>query len=168
LVVLSFDQQSHDFQPRLPENYHYVDVDKSILTYQEKIYLPLYSRDYLDLKVRDINLLASVYIENKSHFEPIYLMAINHYNSDGDLAGQIINKPVKIYPLESARFILNNQLANGKNGENLIIDWGCTLLDEKPDIYIDMVIVTPEGSFSYKDQGVIVSDQNEINDRRPL
>lgn len=167
MVFLSFDQQSHDFSPKIPATYHYVDIDESMLNYREKVYLPLYSKDYLEKK-HEINLMASVKVENKSRFEPIYLLAIDYYDCNGNLSERLIKKPVKIYPFESTQFILNNNLADEQKGENIIVDWGTVTFDKKPEIYMDMILNTPKGPVSYKDNGITVSDQYEINDRRPL
>jgi len=168
MIFLSYDEQSHVFSPMMPDLYHYVDIDNATLTYHEKVYLPLYPQDYLDQAHKSTSLMASVHIENKSHSEPIYILAVNYYNSNGNLAERLIKKTVKIYPLETLRFIINNKLTDGGNGENVIVDWGCMTKDKKPGIFMEMIMDTPDGSVSFKDEGIIVSDQNEINDRRPL
>lgn len=152
----------------MPETYHFVDIDKTLLSYREKVYLPVYPQDYLVRANKNFTLVASVHVENKSRSESIYVLAVNYYNSDGNLTDRIIHKAVKIYPLETVQFVLNNNLTDGENGENVIVDWGSKKEVEKPDIFMEMIMNTPKGPVQFKDDGIIISDQYEINDRRPL
>jgi len=168
MFFISFDEQSHDFSIMISDTYHYVDIDNSMLTYREKVYLPVYPQDYLDMANKNINMVSSVHVENRSAIEPIYILSVNYYNSNGNLADRLIKKTVKIPPGETVQFILNKNLTDGSNGENVIVDWGCVTRCEKPDIYMEMIMNTTKGPVSIKDEGSIISDQNEINDRRPL
>ena len=152
----------------MAERYHYVEIDKSILTYHEQVYLPVYSLNYLAEVKKGSKYMARVHIINKSQFEPIYLLCMNCYDSDGVICEKLIEEAIKINPLEANQFIVNTSLSGEGTGANVILDWGVKSLDIKPEIYIEMIISSSTNQVSFVDTGKIVSDQDEILDRRPL
>lgn len=149
-------------------SYLTVEIDKSILSYEEQVYLPVYPASYLQKNNADGIYTALVHVINKSQFEPMYVLCIDCYNTQGDLCEKLIEEPIRIAPLEASRFVVNTELSGKGYGANVILKWGVKKLDRKPDIFIEMSLNTPVRKFSITDRGKIVSDQDEILDRRPL
>lgn len=152
----------------MSNRHHFVDIDKSILSYQEQLYLPVYPPSYLEKSNEIINYTVWVHIINTSQVEPIYLLCIDCYDSNGDKCEKLIEKSIKINPLESSKFIVNTDLSGQGSGANVIIDWGVKNLDSRPDIYIEMVVKSSDKEASFIENAQVVTDQDEILDRRPL
>lgn len=150
------------------DEYHYVEIDQSILSFRERIYLPVYTNSYFTTSEVNTSLMASVHIENKSSFEPIYVLTADYYDSNGNLSDQLIEQVIRIEPGESSRLILNKRLLTKSTGKNVIVDWGSKTIDKKPRITIEVSYITASGIRTVNEEGIIISDQDEILDRRPL
>lgn len=168
MIFFGFDHQSHDLSPRMVDVYSYVEIDNSILSYKEQRYLPVISEYYLQEKETESDFVALVHIKNTSQFEPVYLLGINCYDANGDLCEKVIDESVKVNPLEANKFVVNTSLIGEGPGANVILDWGVKYLDVKPEIYIEIILNLATSKVSYIDEGKIISDQDEILDRRPL
>ena len=147
---------------------HYIEIDLSILSYRERIYLPVYANSYFSKDEDMHSMTASVHFENKSSFEPIYILSANYYDSNGNLSQKLIEKAIRIEPLDANYIIMNKSLLTNSTGLNVIVDWGSKTIDKKPRIFIEVSYITASGINTVIEEGIIISDQDEILDRRPL
>lgn len=168
LVFFAFDHQSLDHSPRLVDEYHYVEIDQSILGYRERVYLPVYTNNYFSTENEGSDMMASVHFENKSRVEPIYILSADYYDSNGKLSQELIEHTMRINPLEVSIIYLNKEMLSNLTGLNVIVDWGSISIDRKPHIYIKVSCISESGSITITEEGIIISDQDEVMDRRPL
>ena len=168
LVFFAFDQQSLDYSPRLVDENNYVEIDLSILSYRERIYLPVYSYSYFSKDEDKYSMMASVHFENKSRIEPIYILSADYYNSNGILSQKLIEKTIRINPLESNFLVLNSDMLTNSPGLMVLVSWGTNTIDRKPNIYIELSFTSATGKNTITEEGITISDQDEILDRRPL
>lgn len=168
LLFFALDHQSHDNSPQLGDDFRYVDLEQSILEHCEYIYLPIHANSYFMESVDKSSLIASVHFDNKSRVEPIYILSADYYNSNGILSQKLIKKTIRINPLESSFLVLNSNLLTNSPGLMVLVNWGTKTFDRKPHIYIELSYTSATGINTIKEEGIIISDQDEIMDRRPL
>ena len=168
MVFFAFDHQSLDYSPRLVDENHYVEIDLSILSYRERIYLPVYANSYFSKDEDKHSMMASVHFENKSSVEPIYILSANYYDSNGNLSQKLIEKTIRINPLKSNFLVLNSNMLTNSPGLMVLVNWGTKTIDRKPHIYIELSYTSATGVNTITEEGIVISDQDEIQDRRPL
>jgi len=168
LVFFAFDQQPHDYAPQLETDYEFVEIDPSILGYRESVYLPVYTESYFSVEDEYSSILASVHIENNSIIQPIYILSADYYDANGNRSQKLIERTIRIEAQQAIQITLDNAILTNSTGLNVIVDWGAGVIDKRPRIYISVSCISATGAITIHEEGIIVSDQDEIMDRRPL
>ena len=134
------------------------------LAYKETIYLPVYShiygQDHEDLK---INLAETVSIRNTDFNEPIILISVRHYKTDGGLVKEYIRKPLLVNPMATADFVVPREDETGGSGANFIIEWVSKAKVTKPITESIMIFAGSSHSVSFLSRGVVIKEsQNTV------
>ena len=168
LVFFAFDHQSLDYSPRLELDYEFVEIDQSILGFRESVYLPVYTESYFSVEDEYSSILASVHIENNSIIEPIYILSADYYDVNGNRSQKLIEQVIRIEAQQAIQLTLDSAMVTNSAGLNVIVDWGAGTIDKRPRIYISVSCISATGTITVREEGIIISDQDEIMDRRPL
>jgi hypothetical protein len=120
------------------EYYHFVDKVPH-LKHRETVYIPVYSNIYVISGERMQSLTATVSVRNTSQTDTMYVLNVDYYDSQGNLVKQYSKKPIRLNPLQSIEFIVENKESKGGVGANFIINWGTKSEDLKPILQAVMI-----------------------------
>jgi hypothetical protein len=120
------------------EYYHYVDKVPSF-KYCETVYVPVYSNIYVISGERRQSLTATVSVRNTSEKDTMYVLNSDYYDSQGIKVKEYTKKPIRLNPLQSIEFIVENKESQGGVGANFIINWGTNSEGLKPILQAVMI-----------------------------
>ncbi len=72
----------------------------------QTVYVPIYSHIYSGVKGRPFDLAATLSIRNTNTKNPITLVSVKYYDSDGKLVEDYLEKPKQISAMVSTRYII--------------------------------------------------------------
>lgn len=98
-------------------------ADEIQLSAGQKVYVPIYSHIYSGVKARPFDLAAILSIRNTDPSNPITVVEVKYYDSEGKLIKDYIDEPVKLEALASTRYIITEADKTGGSGANYIVSW---------------------------------------------
>ena len=72
----------------------------------QTVYVPIYSHIYSGVKGRPFDLAATLSIRNTNTKNPITLVSVIYYDSDGKLVEDYLKKPKQLNAMVSTRYII--------------------------------------------------------------
>jgi hypothetical protein len=135
-------------------DFHVVNVDRSILGLQKKIYLPIYSDIYYRDTHHIFSLTATLSIRNTSFNDSIYLFSIDYYNSLGKKIRRYNEATLMLKPMESLEFVVEDNDDTGGVGANFVVDWGAKVGAQHPYIQGVMIGTTGQQGISFTTEGI--------------
>jgi hypothetical protein len=85
-------------------------------------YVPVYSHIYYD-GGRPYLLEATLSIRNVDPKQPVYLSAVEYYDTDGNLSKTQVDRLIKLDPLQTIDFLVERHDVTGGSGANFIVEW---------------------------------------------
>ena len=86
-------------------------------------YLSIYSQIYSEKEHRTHDLTVTVSLRNTDHDQPVYLTAVDFYDTHGKLLRSYLSAPVYIEPMETVEVVIDEKDKSGGTGGNFIFDW---------------------------------------------
>lgn len=87
------------------------------------IYVPAYSYIYYSKRQRSHSLAITLSFHNTDLQFPIIIKSVRYYDSRGQLLEDYLPEPVKLNPLNSTNFYIEDNDIRGGVGGNFIIEW---------------------------------------------
>jgi hypothetical protein len=97
-------------------------VSKEALGVHQAAYVPVYSHIYYD-GGRPYLLEATLSVRNVDPREPIYLSVADYYDTDGKLSKKMLDRLIKLEPLQTIELLIERHDSSGGSGANFIIEW---------------------------------------------
>ena len=138
-----------------PANISAEDIE---LSAGQTVYVPIYSHIYSGVKGRPFDLAATLSIRNTNPQNPITLVSVKYYDSDGKLVEDYLKKPKQLNALVSTRYIITEDDKAGGSGANFIVVWKS---DQKvnPPIIEAVMIGTHSGQgISFLSRGRVIKE----------
>ena len=138
-----------------PVNISAEDIE---LSAGQTVYVPIYSHIYSGVKGRPFDLAATLSIRNTNLQNPITLVSVKYYDSDGKLVEDYLKKPKQLNALVSTRYIITEDDKAGGSGANFIVVWKS---DQKvnPPIIEAVMIGTHSGQgISFLSRGRVIKE----------
>ena len=107
--------------PRL-EDYAATGVAVESLDVHQAAYVPVDSHIYYD-GGRPYLLEATLSIRNVDPNAPVYVSAVDYYDSDGKLWKRKVDRLLKLDPLQTIEFLVERHDVAGGSGANFIVEW---------------------------------------------
>lgn len=133
--------------PQLPEG----------LLLHDTIYVPVYSDIYSRTKDVRFNLTATLSLRNTSLHEPMYISAVDYYNSSGDLIRSFLKKPVQLDAMQSIEYVIEEADQTGGTGANFLITWAAASTQVVPLFESVMISTNGQQGISFTSRGVSIS-----------
>ncbi len=70
-------------------------------------YVPIYSEIYFFNRTRTLQLAATLSVRNTDPENPITIISVRYYDSDGNLVKNHLESPLRLDPLASTEFIVD-------------------------------------------------------------
>jgi hypothetical protein len=97
--------------------------DVPVLSKGQTLYVPVYSHIYWGPKARPFNLACTLSIRNIDPREAITLVAVEYYDTHGKKVKSYLDKPLKLAPLGTREYYIEEKDTKGGSGANFIVKW---------------------------------------------
>lgn len=87
------------------------------------VYVPVYSHIYQQDREKTFNLTTTLSIRNADPYRSFTLSKVNYYDSKGTLVQQYIESDIKIAPLASTSYVIEERDLRGGVGANFLVSW---------------------------------------------
>mgnify|MGYP001813334729 FL=1 len=115
-------QPARAYAPPDLEAYSAGDLSKDSLRVHQAAYVPVYSHIYYD-GGRPYLLEATLSIRNVDPNEAIYVSVADYYDTDGKLSRKMLDRLIKLDPLQTIELLIERHDSSGGSGANFIIEW---------------------------------------------
>ena len=122
------------------------------------IYVPIYSHVYYANQQRIYNLSATLSIRNTDLENSIIITGVKYYDTDGKLVKQYVQNPLKLGPLVSRDFYLEQKDESGGSGANFLVDWVAEKQVNKPIVEAVMVGVSGSQAIAFSSSGQVIEN----------
>jgi hypothetical protein len=151
----TIDNRLSDIEKRLsfspprsyaPPNLQDYDADGAVaaeLIDHHVVYVPVYSHIYYQ-GGSSYQLETTLSVRNVDIENPIYVEAVDYYDTDGKLAKSLVDRLIKLAPLQTIEFLIERRDTTGGSGANFLVHWGSMSEVNKP--LIETVMVGTAGS----------------------
>ena len=89
----------------------------------QSIYVPVYSNIYVGDREMAWNLSANLSIRNTDPSHPITILAVDYYDTEGNLVKRYLSAPKPLNPMGSAYYYLKTSDSAGGWGANFVVKW---------------------------------------------
>ena len=124
----------------------------------QTVYVPIYSHIYSGLKGRPFGLAATLSIRNTDPQNPITLVSVKYFDSEGKLVKEYLDKPAELSAMASTRYILPEGDTTGGSGANFLVKWQSTKKVNPPLIEGVMIGTRSGQGISFVSRGQVISD----------
>lgn len=125
----------------------------------QTIYVPIYSHIYTRDKSRVINLAATLSIRNTDVQSPIRITAARYYGTHGTLVREYVNKPLRLAPMASTDFVVEEDDTSGGVGANFIVEWDAGIEVTEPVVEAVMISTASQQGISFVSAGRVIKDR---------
>ena len=131
----------------------YADENKIELSQGQRVYVPAYSHIYSGNRERPFLLTVTLSIRNIYPTHQINITLVDYYETQGKLLKKYINKPIKLNPLESLRYVIPERDESGGSGANFIVEWHADKSVNRPIIESIMIGTQAGQGISFTSRG---------------
>ena len=124
----------------------------------QTVYVPIYSHIYSGVKGRPFDLAATLSIRNTNTKNPITLVSVKYYDSDGKLVEDYLQKPKQLNALVSTRYIITEDNKAGGSGANFIVVWKSDQNLNPPIIEAVMIGTHSGQGISFTSRGQVIKE----------
>lgn len=120
------------------------------------VYVPVYSHIYTQDGDREFNLTATLSIRNTDPEVPVYVTAVRYYDSMGELVRRYVELPLRMAPLASVPFVVEERDITGGVGANFIVEWAAEQNVSSPIIEAVMISTAYQQGISFVSRGQVI------------
>lgn len=124
------------------------------------IYIPVYSHVYFLNQGRIYNLAATISFHNTDPQHPIILKSVQYYDTKGNLLEDSLSQPVKLNPLASTDFYIDQVDTRGGVGANFLLEWVAETEVSEPIAESVMIGASGTQGISFLSQGRVIKQLN--------
>ena len=122
-------QEGEGFEPRGVE----------LLSNGQSLYVPVYSHVYHGPRAEQFNLACTLSIRNADTRHPIVVIAVDYYDTSGELVGHYVDDEKVLAPLETTEFFVEERDIAGGSGANFVVRWKSTVAVNLPLVEAVMI-----------------------------
>ncbi|MEO6301859.1 MAG: DUF3124 domain-containing protein [Bacteroidia bacterium] len=135
--------------------YNYVEVQDSLFTIKQSVYVPIYSNIYLFDGSKTQQLTATLSIRNISFKDSLYVKSVNYYGSQGEILKQYTKSTILVKPMSSIEFVVEQTETKGGPGANFVVDWAAVRSANSPLIQA-VINSNSHTSVSFVTYGIVI------------
>ena len=137
-----------------------IKLDETVkIVMGQTIYVPIYSEIH-HFKGRTLPLAATLSVRNSDPHNSIIITSVNYYNSHGELVKQYLDSPLKLVPLASTDFVVEQDDRTGGSGANFLVEWVAETKVYEPIVEAVMVSTTSQQGISFVSQGRVIESKS--------
>jgi len=124
----------------------------------QTIYVPAYSHIYYGDREQPFNLTITLSIRNTDMENPITLLSVNYYDSEGRLVQKCLENSFNLAPLSSTRYVIKESDKSGGSGASFIIAWKSEKKVSQPIAETIMISTLTQQGISFSSRGVVIRE----------
>ena len=121
------------------------------------VFVPAYSEIYVSPN-KTIPMIVTVGIHNTDAEEKIVIKSVRHYDTNGNLLKEFVEKPLLLAPIATSTFVGETAGKGSGIGANFIVEWGAEKAVREPVIEAVMTNRIGTTGFSLISSGRIISE----------
>lgn len=126
----------------------------------QTIYVPVYSHIYQQNHRQTFNLTATLSFRNADLNRQVTLTEVLYYDSQGNVVKNYLEKPIKIKPLASTSFVVEEDDLRGGVGANFIVSWESENPIYPPVVEAVMISTSQQQGISFVSVGRVLETIN--------
>ena len=131
------------------------------LSMGQSVYVSIYSHIYGGRKARPFDLAAILSIRNTDINQPVTIVSVKYYDSDGRLLKEYLDQPIQLKVLASTRYIIKEDDKAGGSGANFIVIWKSNKKVTPPIIEAVMIGTHSGQGISFVSRGQVIEEHRE-------
>ena len=153
---------THESEVRSPKVVAEVDRDEATARepFGQSIYVPAYSSIYASDKNHAYNLAVTLSIRNTDGKRPIVITEVRYYDRDGRLVRDFLKKPLRIGPLASLEFFIEEKRTGGAS-TGFRVEWVSERPVTEPVVEALMMHTGNSQGVSFLSPGRVLSDRSQ-------
>ena len=136
-------------------------ADDIQLSMGQSVYVSIYSHIYSGIKARPFDLAAILSIRNTDIDQPVTLVSVKYYDTEGKLLKEYLDEPLELNALASARYIIKENDKAGGSGANFIVKWKSNKKVTPPIIEAVMIGTHSGQGISFVSRGQVIEEHRE-------
>ncbi len=144
------------YQPPNLDDYRADDVVFGPDAATHTVYVPVYSHIYLNGGSPCL-LETTLSIRNVDRERPVYIKSVEYFNTDGKPVKNYLDGMIKLAPLQTIDFLVEQRDSRGGSGANFLVDWVADAAAQKPLVEAVMVGVTGARGVCFARSGIELS-----------
>ena len=136
-------------------------ADDIQLSMGQSVYVSIYSHIYSGIKARPFDLVAILSIRNTDIDQPVMIVAVKYYDTEGKLLKEYLDEPLELKALASTRYIIKENDKAGGSGANFIVKWKSNKKVTPPIIEAVMIGTHSGQGISFVSRGQVIEEHRE-------
>ncbi len=146
------------YEPPNLDDFQAGNISLEKLPIRQLVYVPSYSHIYYH-GGSPLLLETTLSIRNIDLDQPVYLNSIEYYNTQGKLVKKYLEQKIKLAPLQTIEFLVEDRNSSGGSGANFLVEWMSESEVDKPLIETVMIGTSGSQAISFSRSGVDVSSR---------
>jgi len=161
LTSCDFDFQGQERKKKVQDKYDLMKVNvlPDDLPMRDTTYIPIYSQIYNETKATRFNLTATASLRNTSFKHSIYITSVEYYDSFGELVKKFQDTPLRLGPMQSVEYVIEEGDISGGTGPNFIVLWQAESTDIAPVFEGVMLSNHAQQGISFTTKGISISNK---------
>lgn len=126
----------------------------------QTIYVPVYSHIYQQNQQQTFNLTATLSFRNADLYRTVTLIEVLYFDSQGNFVKNYLEEPLKIEPLASTSFVVEEDDLRGGVGANFIVSWKSENPIYPPVVEAVMISTSQQQGISFVSRGRVLENLN--------
>lgn len=128
------------------------------LSQGQTIYVPVYSYVLIGEKGHQFQLAINLSVRNTDLSQPILLLSVDYYSSDGQLLKGYLEQPLEVKPLAAKSFFLRTSDVSGGLSPSFIVRWKSVSRASEPIVEAAMIGDKSGQGISFTATGRVIKD----------
>lgn len=150
------------YEPPNLNDYQAGNISLEKLPIRQLVYVPSYSHIYYH-GGSPLLLETTLSIRNIDLDQSIYLNSIEYYNTQGKLVKKYLEQMIKLAPLQTIEFLVEDRNSSGGSGANFLVEWMSKSKVDKPLIETVMIGTSGSQAISFSRSGADISSRRNEN-----
>ena len=125
-------------------------------TLGQKVYVPAYSHIYYQNQKRRYLLAATLSIRNTDEQHPLKVTSTRYVAAEGQVLKEFVETPIRLGPLASTEFFVDEHDKSGGLGASFLIEWGAEQPVSAPVVETVMVGTSGTQAISFVSTGRVL------------
>jgi len=128
-------------------------IDRTKMSFQDTLYVPIYSDIYVDQRNQNTLLAATLSIRNTSYVDSLIISKIEYFNTTGDLVRSYVENSISIPPMATINYVVEKDDDTGGPGANFIVVVNSRNREVNPLIQAVMIGESGNKGFAFTTNG---------------